>query len=150
MRLAGGGGRSASLTQEHVQEDRRLHAGWGPMAGEEGRLCSRSRVAGKRRGVEPWRGRGVVCGERERRCERESVVDWMDVFLPLLRGVHSTPDSLSERSPSLSLCFRGALHLTSLWHYSAAATYHFTGVSQIQSSACQEKSIENEKKEKNW
>jgi len=45
----------------------------------------------------------VVCGERERRCERESVVDWMDVFLPLLRGVHSTPDSLSERSPSLSL-----------------------------------------------
>ena len=62
MRLAGGGGRSASLTQVHVQEDRRLHAGWGPMAGEEGRLCSRSRVAGKRRGVEPWRGRGVVCG----------------------------------------------------------------------------------------
>jgi hypothetical protein len=57
------------LPQVHVQRDRRLHGGWDPMAGRAP-LRSRSRVAGKRRGART-------------RCERESVVDWMDVFLPL-------------------------------------------------------------------
>ena len=104
----------------------------------------------------------MVCGERERRCERESVVDWMDVFLPLLRGVHSTPDSLSEwstvwapgpsvseeRSPSLPLRVFVALSISLPFGIIVRQhAQHFTGASEIQSSASQEKKYKNEKGE---
>ena len=98
------------------------------------------------------------------------VVDWMDhgripatlLSPPLLRGVHSTPDSLSERSslwaprPSVSEERSPSLPLRVFVALSISLPFgiivrqhaqHFTGASEIQSSASQEKKYKNEKGE---
>lgn len=142
-------GRSTSY-HKSGSRDRDLHASRGPpwQGARGGLLRSRSRVVGKRRGGSErrTRGRGGLDGR---------TLLFLAATL-LLRGVHSTPDSLSERStvwgPPPS--WRNGLHLflsVSLTlsipsrfppHY-CAANYilHITGESEIQISASQEKKI---------